>query len=107
MACLTRGASQRVSRPDPQPTSRTRFPSSPSASSKARKRGESDTLFGLEVLGLGVMEDEGGYRGLRIHHESLGQPHPDLLGMEQVEEDALVGEVRAGRVAKGHAQTTI
>src|SRR5215472_16789302 len=57
-------------------------------------REASDTLLGLEVLGLGVMEDEGRHGGLGIHHESIGQPHSDLFRAEQVEEDVLVGEVR-------------
>src|SRR5262249_56127760 len=92
---------------EPQQGSRTRFASRPSASSKARKREESDTLPGLEVLGLGMMEDESRHRGLGIHHEALGQSDADLLGLEQVEQDPLIGEVRAGWVAERDPQTTV
>src|SRR5882724_4069174 len=106
-ACLTRGASQRVSRPAPQPRSRARLPSSPSAPSKARKRGERDTLLRLEVLGLGVVEDQRRDGGLGIHHEALGEPESDLRRIQQVEEDALVGEIGTGGVSERHAEAAI
>src|SRR5260370_39254179 len=95
-----RAASQKVSRPVPQPTSSPRIAPRPSASSSPRNLGEMDKLLGLEVLRLWVMEDQGRHGGLGVHHESFRQLEADLRRLEEIEEDALVGEVRTGRTAR-------
>src|SRR5437016_3299818 len=67
-------------------------------------RGESDALLvGLEVLRRRVVEDEGGHRGLRLHHEARGQREADLFRLEQREQRDLVREVRPRRVAERDA----
>src|SRR5207249_4140079 len=57
--CRARAASQKVSRPVPQPTSSPRIAPRPSASSSPRNLGEMGKLLGLEVLRLWVMDGEG------------------------------------------------
>src|SRR4029077_19964734 len=112
------GARASERRPDPQPTSSTRLRRRGSSARSARKRGLTRTawirlgtrrprLLGLEVLGLGVVEDQRRDRGLRVHHEALGETEPDLPRIEQVEQDALIGEVRARRVAEGNAEPAV
>src|SRR5262245_52080625 len=39
-----------------------------------------------EVLGLGVMEDQGRDRGLRLHHVLFRERDADLLGLDELEE---------------------
>src|SRR2546422_1123654 len=105
--CRARAASQTVSRPVPQPTSSPRAVPRSSASSSPRNLGERGKLLGLEVLRLWVMEDEGRHGGLGVHHESLRQPEADLRRLEEIEEDALVGEVRTGGIAEGDADASV
>src|SRR5260370_26585289 len=102
-----RAASQKVSRPVPQPTSDSRIAPRPSASSSPRNLGEMGKLLGLEVLRLWVMEDQGRHGGLGVHHESLRQLEADLRRLEEIEEDALVGEVRTGGVAEGVPDSSV
>src|SRR5687768_4993739 len=61
----------------------------------------------LEVLGFRMMEDEGRDGGLRVHHEALGELQADLRRIEQVEEDALVSQLRARGIPEGHAHAAI
>src|ERR1700730_13363382 len=105
--CRARAASQKVSRPVPQPMSSPRIAPRPSASSSPRNLGEMGKLLGLEVLRLWVMEDEGRHGGLGVHHESFRQLEADLRRLEEIEEDALVGEVRAGGIAEGDADAAV
>src|SRR5207244_11493161 len=61
----------------------------------------------LEVLRGGMVEDERRHGGLRVHHEALREVQADRLGLEQAEEDLLVREVRARRVAEGDADPPV
>jgi len=54
-----------------------------------------------------MVEDEGRHRGLGVHHEALGQAQTDLLGPEQIEQRALVGEVGASGIAEGDADPAV
>src|SRR5437867_3137511 len=105
--CRARAASQKVSRPVPQPTSSPRIAPRPSASSSPRNLGEMGKLLGLEVLRLWVMEDEGRHGGLRVHHEPFRQLEANLRRLEEIEEDALVGEVRTGGIAEGDPDASV
>ena len=42
-----------------------------------------------------MVEDQRGDRRLRVHHEAFGETESHLLGLQQVEQDALVGEIKA------------
>src|SRR3989338_4368244 len=54
------------------------------------------------------MEDEGADGGLGLHHEALGELDAAvLLGVEELEEDRLVLEVRAGRVAEADSDAAV
>src|SRR5712692_3364864 len=105
--CVIREASQNVSRPVPQPTSSPRMMPRLSASSRPRNLGETGKLLGLEVLRLWVVEHEGRDRGLGVHHEAFGQPEADLRWLEEVEEDALIGEVRTGGIAERDPEAAV
>src|SRR3989441_1960872 len=54
-----------------------------------------------------MVEDERRHGGLRVHHEALREVQADRLGLEQAEEDLLVREVRARRVAEGDAHPPV
>ncbi len=60
----------------------------------------SASLGGVEVLGLGVVDDQrvGGLLGVQL--ELLGEGDPDPLGFEQPHNGRPVGQVRARRVAE-------
>src|ERR1700709_2625344 len=55
---------------------------------------------GIEVLGLGVVDDDRVGRLLGVQLQLLGQLDPDPRGVEQFDERAPVVEVGAGRVAE-------
>src|SRR5205814_3996547 len=63
--------------------------------------------IGLEVLGAGMVEHQRGHRRLGVHHEAFGQCHADLLGVEESPQRGLIGEVRARRIAEGHANAAV
>src|SRR5713101_5730075 len=105
--CRIRAASQNVSRPMPQPTSSPRMVPRLSASSRPRNLGETGKLLGLEVLRLWVVEHEGGDRGLGGHRKAFSQPEADLRRREEVEEDALIGEVRTGGIAERDPEAAV
>ena len=60
-----------------------------------------------EVLGLRVVEDDGGGRLLRVELVFFGEGDADLIGVEQRQELLLVGEVGAGGVAEGVAAVAL
>src|SRR2546430_16386770 len=63
--------------------------------------------IGVEVLGAGMVEHQRGHRRLGIHNEAFGQCHADLLGVEESPQRGLIGEVRARRIAEGHANAAV
>src|SRR5438270_856712 len=60
-----------------------------------------------KVFRLRVVDDDGGGRLLGIELVFLAEADADLLGMQQLQQLLLVGEVRAGRVAEGIAAAAI
>src|SRR3954471_8186514 len=50
-----------------------------------------------------VVEDDGGDARLGVHHAAVGQLHADVGRVEDAEEDLLIVEARAGRIAEGVA----
>src|SRR5712691_3934509 len=53
-----------------------------------------------EIGRVRVLEDDRGDARLRIHHATVGQLDPDVLGAQHAEEDLLVLEARTGGIAE-------
>jgi hypothetical protein len=54
-----------------------------------------------------MMEDQAADARFRIHHHPVGQLHADLLGLQQLEDPALIVEVRARRIPEAVALAAI
>ena len=57
-------------------------------------------LLNRKVPRLRVVEDQRAHRSLRLHHVTIGELDPDLLGMYEPPELDLVFKRRTGRVAE-------
>src|SRR5262245_29295257 len=63
--------------------------------------------IGSEIFGFRVVKDQRRDRGFGVHHVPVGQFDPDVFGLQQREQFALVGEVGAGGVAEAHANALV